>query len=1448
MTLALRRFRLEGIGPAGARFDPLQVDLLAGGAAARSAVLFLENGGGKSVLLRLLFAVVLPGRRQTLGGAKLDGYVLTGDTGHVVLEWDLPDGSHLVTGLVLEWRGRQRSSSAANLLPLWYAFRPLAGALTFDTLPTTEEARRRTRTGFRERLNDLGKAFPGLQLVVEDQSGRWRDHLLSATPLDPEAFRYQRTMNADEADAESLFAGIRDDDGFVRFVLEAVHDGEDLAGFDELVASYAGQLARRGELVAEAAFATAAASALSDLAATWSSRGAARTRAAAAEADAIQLRLALDAGAVSARSEEASTRAEAMATAERQRAVNAQADRASAIASELRRIEAVLLHRRALEAEHAARAAVEASKLQVAAWNALPACLDRTALTAEARRLREAQEAAERDLAPLRERAEADEARYAARLSANAATLDGEAVAARTSAGEHDQRASALDAQSRTALGEAARLEERRRALLAQVTRSEAAIDDARSAGLLRAAEPVAVGAARLDEEARRTRAALVASRARRGPAQAEQRTAATAVLSAEGTVDRSGRELGGVRAELDAYVTEATAIAADPRVQALAPGAVDVWAVADHLDDRLTVAVQAGRSSVRSLDEQLAALRNELDALGVDGLLPPTPDLRRVWDALASAGIAATSGWQWLADKLDTAGRVAALERNPGVAGGVLVADAGRIDDARRALIEAGVETTGVVVLGTAADLDLDAPGVPAPVRPAQYDPAWTQRERVWREAEAERIEAELSAARARLAVDEPLLDRVHDALRRCPPAKRSELAGRVERLEVEVSEASARLQSAQSELATADATVRALDEAEPRLSAQAEQAASAARSASDLADAASEAAIAATDAASAGEMASRARQEAERTAATGADARRAAEQSRAAATRAFDAAAALRSTVAALGASPVPDPPATETTEALRASAGASRRAYESEREGRDLTPTLHDVETRLARRHREMVAVDPEVVAEAERLALLPAASDEGSRLQLTAEARRRLVDSEADRDRAVGATGAAEEVVRSRTPLSERQRHFALDPDDEPTQPQEAATRAAAHTAEAVLLTQEARTLGATVQTFESRAGAAAVRGQLLDAAAALLPVPPDVGGGSTEVEPWTAGAEEAQSGAQTVRRALDEERTGLDAAEQAFERAERAVRGVAADPTYRSVGGLRVALAEEPVESLAPRSGAVAAELEAMRSSVESELADIARHREGIVLRLATLVDHHLGLLGRLAKLSTLPDDLGGWSRRPFIRIGFDRHDAAQLHARLEPIVDGAASADRRRSGPLDIVLAGMRAAVQSGPERPPFQVSMLRPNRTMKEERATVAELEAEFSGGMKLTAAICTYCALAALRAGSRSTGGLFGGQPGPLFLDNPLGKASADYLLDLQHRLAAKLGVQLVHTTGVWDVEALGTYERTVRLRNLSDLRANLQRIKVDDKVDLGIRAQGTGVDAVGFTRRRA
>jgi hypothetical protein len=60
------------------------------------------------------------------------------------------------------------------------------------------------------------------------------------------------------------------------------------------------------------------------------------------------------------------------------------------------------------------------------------------------------------------------------------------------------------------------------------------------------------------------------------------------------------------------------------------------------------------------------------------------------------------------------------------------------------------------------------------------------------------------------------------------------------------------------------------------------------------------------------------------------------------------------------------------------------------------------------------------------------------------------------------------------------------------------------------------------------------------------------------------------------------------------------------------------------------------------------------------------------------------------------------------------------------------------------------------------------------------------------------------------------------------------------------LVHTTGVWDLDALATYERVVRLRNLADLRRNIQRLQVDSLPPL-LSGGGTGLDAIAFSRRR-
>ena len=96
-----------------------------------------------------------------------------------------------------------------------------------------------------------------------------------------------------------------------------------------------------------------------------------------------------------------------------------------------------------------------------------------------------------------------------------------------------------------------------------------------------------------------------------------------------------------------------------------------------------------------------------------------------------------------------------------------------------------------------------------------------------------------------------------------------------------------------------------------------------------------------------------------------------------------------------------------------------------------------------------------------------------------------------------------------------------------------------------------------------------------------------------------------------------------------------------------------------------------------------------------------------------------------------------------------------------------------------------------------------------------------------------------------------GVLFLDNPIGRASASYLLELQFGVARALGVQLVYTTGLFDAGALSAFPLVIRLRNDADLRAGRKYLSVDARIatvlDALAEADGTGrVEATRVFRR--
>jgi hypothetical protein len=120
----LHRVRLESVGPPKARYDGVTLDLRPepGESPCLPSVLWLQNGGGKGVLLKLLFSVLLPHRRDTLGAESdtktLDNMVLSGDTAHIALEWRRVDGAPgaaplLVTGKVWEWQAGAQATRAS---------------------------------------------------------------------------------------------------------------------------------------------------------------------------------------------------------------------------------------------------------------------------------------------------------------------------------------------------------------------------------------------------------------------------------------------------------------------------------------------------------------------------------------------------------------------------------------------------------------------------------------------------------------------------------------------------------------------------------------------------------------------------------------------------------------------------------------------------------------------------------------------------------------------------------------------------------------------------------------------------------------------------------------------------------------------------------------------------------------------------------------------------------------------------------------------------------------------------------------------------------------------------------------------------------------------------------------------------------------------------------------
>ncbi|MEV0741329.1 hypothetical protein AB0I51_36560 [Streptomyces sp. NPDC050549] len=1535
----LSRVRLYSIGPAGARYADTVLDLRGVGKPvpdpaptqaeffedepvgpprrpAPAGVLFLENGGGKSVLLKLIFSVMLPGHRNTLGGASsgvLRKFLLADDCGHVALEWQHTlTGECVVVGKVSEWRGRQVSNDPRKFAEAWYSFRPGPG-LSLDNLPVAEatsvrppvegvsgaQGRRRTMKGFRDAITEAGKAYPHLEVHWEEIHDRWIEHL-GDLGLDPELFRYQREMNADEGEAAGLFA-VKKDSDFTDLLLRAVTDTRDTDGLADLVGGFGNKLGRRAELIAERDFTAGSVDLLGRIVEAAEARARARDIHAGAERRTRTLARRLSARGAQERVRAADLAQRVTAAAYAVTHSEGARERSALIAAELAYRHASLALATTEKSAAAQKRELADARTLHSAWQAAEAVLRHRAAADRSARVAVAIREAERDAAPAlaaRAKAAVDLVRALHEAAENAENLANEGEersAALQEVGETSHRdATSAATEAQRARSEIGHLRQRLSEVeqeTAEAVRagwlddSAADADPARAALAASDAEKTAVAAWDTAREASRR-----ASEHAREAASAESRAeltaarASDAATAAERTYDAERRLAEGLAGEerlaellslpgagagagvplprgvKEGVASGSSAAEATPVTHPgiskpsrpfaegpLTPEELDRFA--DELRELLDDGVASSERQLFDLRTAAADDSRILGALGDGGLLPPGPDVLATVEYLGEHGIPALPGWRYLAQAVDPVDHARVLAARPELVDGVIITDPDTHARAREALSDAALLPRSAVAVGTAAALLAPTPGPDAqtgdvflvPPNPAMHDEHAADEERQALRARATERDEEIRALAARLGKDRELAARLASWRTGCPSGRLVELAQAAQDTRAFAEEAEAELAEARTLRAEADEA--AAEAAQVRDERQ-ETAQKARRAADALAGLAFRLRERAGWQVKLRELADEAT-ESEARAQSCLERARAADEDRRAAQRAADdarrTARALRAERSEIAGAPDdvpadgPDAPK-PSLPALREAYRAASQLYEKVGVGADLRAEQARAESDESAAIAELDRLSNKVRTRAAQLLQSPDGSDGPSRQAAAARAEElvQLLETRV--------SNASEQLGRLR---GEAERHAPEDGEAHTELAEELVPRDAEH-AQALLRTATAELASRTDALGQAREAHA----ELLDAHRAAE----DGAGGFDETaamlrdllrehpsdeeqeepEPYPGSVEEARHSAAEARRSLRGCAADLSAAEGAVREASDVLVRHANSTRYEQVRTpARQQIRELPASSL-PEHAQKWADAFAPRLRVlTDELAQLERNRDSIVDRLRGLVESALATLRSAQRLSRLPEGLGEWSGQEFLRIRFEEPDQATLTERLGEVVDEATRAavkknsDMRRDG-MSLLLRGVGAAL----EPKGVAVEILKPDAVLRAERVPVGQMGDVFSGGQLLTAAIALYCTMAALRSNDR--GRDKHRHAGTLFLDNPIGRANATYLLELQRAVSDALGVQLLYTTGLFDTTALAEFPLVIRLRNDADLRAGLKYISVEEHLRPGLPQQ--------------
>lgn len=216
-----------------------------------------------------------------------------------------------------------------------------------------------------------------------------------------------------------------------------------------------------------------------------------------------------------------------------------------------------------------------------------------------------------------------------------------------------------------------------------------------------------------------------------------------------------------------------------------------------------------------------------------------------------------------------------------------------------------------------------------------------------------------------------------------------------------------------------------------------------------------------------------------------------------------------------------------------------------------------------------------------------------------------------------------------------------------------------------------------------------------------------------------------------------------------------------------------------------------------------RTIIQKDLEAIELDRQGLIVEIEIIYSQARNLLNSAERISRLPDTMKAWANQPFLRIKLRDLAPSDVRLRLQDMLDSILGENESPTG-LDLAyLCIERVSGQDG-----IDVTILKPDVILQADRIPVESIM-HFSGGEGVTTAILLYCTLLQLR--SQTYGRLSPTRDaGTLILDNPIGKCSRPDLLKMHREISKQMHVQLLYLTGVDDVNAIGTFDRIIRLKN--------------------------------------